>query len=43
VVMVATILIESSLECMRVVSGKKSAVTKEAPFVMTRLAAEEQG
>jgi carbon starvation protein len=42
VVMVAMILIESSLECMRVISGSKSAVTKEAPFVMTRFAAEEQ-
>src|SRR5271167_1437100 len=38
VVMVAMILIESSLECMRVISGSKSALTKEAPFVMTRLA-----
>src|SRR5208282_4827583 len=37
VVMVATILIESSLECMRVISGRKSAATKESPFVMTKL------
>jgi carbon starvation protein len=42
VVMVAMILIESTLECIRVISGGKSAATKEAPFVMTRLAAEEQ-
>src|SRR6266446_6948670 len=42
VVMVAMILIESGFECMRVISGSKSAVTKEAPFVMTRLAMEEQ-
>jgi len=41
VVMVAMILIESSLECMRVISGSKPAVTKEAPFVMTKLAVEE--
>jgi hypothetical protein len=42
VVMVAMILIESSLECMRVISGSKSAATKETPFVMTKLALEEQ-
>jgi carbon starvation protein len=42
VVMVAMILIESSLECTRVISGSKSATTKEAPFVMTKLAAGEQ-
>jgi hypothetical protein len=36
------ILIESALECIRIISGSKSAATKEAPFVMTRLAAEEQ-
>jgi carbon starvation protein len=42
VVMVAMILVESSLECMRVISGSKSAATKEAPFVMTKLALEEQ-
>ena len=42
VVMVAMILIESSLECARIISGSKSAETKEAPFVMTRLAIEEQ-
>src|SRR5271168_4535726 len=42
VVMVALILIESSLECMRMISGSKSASTKESPFVMTKLAVEEQ-
>jgi len=42
VVMVTMILIESALECARVISGSKSAATKESPFVMTRLAAEEQ-
>jgi carbon starvation protein len=42
VVMVAMILIESALECSRVISGSKAAATKEAPFVMTRLTAEEQ-
>lgn len=42
VVMVALILIESCLECVRVMSGRKSAVTKEAPFVMTRMVIEEE-
>jgi carbon starvation protein len=42
VVMVTMILIESGFECMRVISGSKSAATKEAPFVMTTLALEEQ-
>jgi carbon starvation protein len=42
VVMVTMILIESTVECLRVISGSKSAVTKETPFVMTRLAVEEQ-
>jgi hypothetical protein len=40
--MVAMILIESSLECTRVISGNKSAATKEAPYVTTRLAMEDQ-
>ena len=40
--MVAMILIESSRECMRVISGSNFAATKEAPFVITRLATEEQ-
>jgi carbon starvation protein len=42
VVLVASILIESTLECARVISGRKSPLTREAPFVMTRLASEEQ-
>jgi carbon starvation protein len=42
VVMVAMIIVESGLVCLRIISGSKSAVTKEAPFVMTRLAIEEQ-
>jgi carbon starvation protein len=42
VVMVATILIESGIEWLRVLSGGKSAECKEVPFVMTRLALEEQ-
>ena len=42
VIMVAMILIESTLECMRIISGNKSAVTKEAPYVTTMLAMEEQ-
>jgi carbon starvation protein len=43
VVMVAMILIESFLEWSRVLTGRKAAEVKEAPFVMTRLALEEQG
>jgi hypothetical protein len=42
VVLVAMILIESSLECMRIISGRKSATIKEAPYVATRLAMKEQ-
>jgi len=42
IVMVAMILTESALECMRIISGSKSAMTKEAPYVTTRLAIEEQ-
>jgi carbon starvation protein len=41
-VMVALILLESGLECARILSGSKSAASKEAPFVMTRMAGEEQ-
>jgi len=43
VVMVAMILIESFLEWSRVLSGRKVCEVKETPFVMTRLALEEQG
>jgi carbon starvation protein len=42
IVMVALILLESSLEWTRVLSGRKQASVKEAPFVPTRFAAEEQ-
>jgi carbon starvation protein len=42
VVMVTMILIESTVECLRVLSGSKTPVTKEAPFVMTKLMVEEQ-
>ena len=43
VVLVAVVLIESALEWARVLSGRKVAEVREAPFVMTRLALEEQG
>jgi carbon starvation protein len=43
VVMVTLILFESSREWIRVLSGRKQAAVKEAPFVMTRFAVEEQG
>ncbi|HEY1272427.1 MAG TPA: hypothetical protein VGF08_10605, partial [Terriglobales bacterium] len=43
VVMVSLILIESGLEWVRVLSGRKEARVKEAAFVATRFAAEEQG
>ena len=42
VVMVGLILIESALEWLRVLSGRKQARVKESPFVATRFA-EEQG
>ena len=42
VVMVALILIESAVEWLRVLSGRKQARVKESPFVATRFA-EEQG
>jgi len=43
VVMVGMILIESFVEWTRVLSGRKACEVKEVPFVMTRLALEEQG
>jgi len=43
IIMVTLILLESCLEWIRVLSGKKEARVKEAPFVATRFAAEEQG
>ncbi|MGA9798107.1 MAG: carbon starvation CstA family protein [Terriglobales bacterium] len=42
IVMVALILIESALDWLRILSGRKSARVKESPFVSTRFA-EEQG
>ena len=42
VVMVALILLESGLEWARVLSGRKQATVKEAPFVTSRFATEEQ-
>jgi carbon starvation protein len=42
VVMVAMILVESALECGKIIAGAKTAVTKEAPYVTSRLALEEQ-
>jgi carbon starvation protein len=42
VVLVAVVLIESTLEWVRVLSGRKAAEVRETPFVMTQLALEEQ-
>ena len=42
VILVAVVVIESVLEWTRVLSGRKVADTKETPFVMTRLAMEDQ-
>jgi carbon starvation protein len=41
VALVSLILLESILEWVRVLSGRKAARVKEAPFVATRFAAEE--
>lgn len=41
VALVAVVVIESALQWMKVLSGKKAASTMEAPFVPTRYAAEE--
>src|SRR5207253_1643780 len=43
IVMVAMILLESMLEWIRILSGRKEAKVKESPFVPTRFATEEQG
>jgi carbon starvation protein len=43
IVMVALILIESLMEWTRVLSGRKEARVKEAAFVPSRFATEEQG
>lgn len=40
VVLVAAILIESAVHWVRVISGRKEAATREAPFVATRYAEE---
>jgi carbon starvation protein len=42
VVMVTLILFESTREWIRVLSGRKHVAVKEAPFVLTRFAVEEQ-
>jgi carbon starvation protein len=42
VCMVALVLLQSALEWAGVLSGRKQAQVKEAPFVPTRFAAEEQ-
>jgi carbon starvation protein len=42
IVMVTLILIESSMDWLRILSGRKPARVKESPFVSTRFA-EEQG
>jgi hypothetical protein len=41
--MVALVLMESALLWVSVISGRVQAKVKEAPFVVTRFAAEEQG
>ncbi len=43
IMMVALILLESTLEWIRVLTGRKQARVQEAPFVTTRFATEEQG
>jgi xanthine/uracil permease len=43
IVMVSLILLESAVEWIRIVTGRKAAQVKEAPFVLTRFAGEEQG
>ena len=42
IVMVGLILVESAVEWLRVLSGRKHARVKESPFVATRFV-EEQG
>jgi len=42
VILVAVVVIESMMEWVRVLTGRKPAEVKEAPFVMTKLALEEQ-
>jgi carbon starvation protein len=40
--LIAVIVVESAREWVRVLSGRKTAIVREAPFVTTRFA-EEQG
>ena len=40
-VLVAVIVVESALQWISVISGRKQAEIKEAPFVPTRYATEE--
>jgi len=42
-IMVVLILLESTLECAKVLSGRKQPGVKETPFVTSRFAMEEQG
>jgi carbon starvation protein len=42
IAMVSLILVESALEWMRVLTGSRPAYVREAPFVPTRFATEEQ-
>jgi carbon starvation protein len=41
VLLVAVVVVESALQWMSVISGRKAATTNETPFVPTRYAAEE--
>src|SRR5437667_2868193 len=43
IVMIGLILIESAVEWLRVLSGRKQASVRESPWVATRFATEEQG
>jgi carbon starvation protein len=42
-VMIAMILIESMVDWVRILAGRKEPVVRETPFVATRFATEEQG
>jgi carbon starvation protein len=43
IIMVAMILTESAADWIRILAGRKQPVVREAPFVATRFATEEQG
>jgi len=43
IIMVAMILIESATDWVRILAGRKQPEVREAPFVATRFATEEQG